>query len=851
MDLVEIKKILEGNLHKEYIEDGRRNIIFWYDAEAEFAEDIKELALENIKIIHLTESNSFYIKYLLEKEDIESNYLIYSPRPKPLPRENWLLDIEKYSQEFSTDKATLIMKDFGVLDETLRNVFKKYIKFFNNEKRYKIFASYNIKEFTEEKIDIAVLSTLCKLPVADFELVVKTILMEEVKEENKYIKEINSFGDIEVFWNLVEKKYGYHLQEKSLELLMIMFQLTNLSYNLETKMPTTWERFLSSKRSNAIVFINHFMNHSVEHEVYDVMANQIERKLKLSNYISKWEIEDYIICDTFKAFDEEIITRLITNLVENVGEYEKYRKIINRRRRTHWFNKLSDEYETVYYGMEILRLENELQKTLKGSTAFEIIDNYTKKYYLFDYFYRKFYLHYDRIEVKDKFFDLAEVIENTYTHWYLEELSMKWSQVIENELSSDIRINGLDKQQDFYNQYVVPHIRSEERVFVIISDAFRYETAKEFSDILNRDRRGKVELFYMQGVVPSYTKLGMAALLPHEKIEISDKADIVVDEINSAGTENRQKILSKYSTDAVAIQYKDMQDMKRAEYKEKFIGKKLAYIYHNMIDAVGDKPSTEREVFEAVEKTFADLNNLIKNLMNNISATNIYITADHGFIYRRSTLQEYDKVTKADVKAIDEGRRFILAEEKREEQGILSLSMNYLLGDDTTLNAIVPKGVTRFKVQGAGANYVHGGVTLQEIVIPVIKFKNIRKDEFKSSKVEVKLTNISRKITNRITFLEFFQTEKVEEKKIPIRLKLYIIDEEGKRISNEDIIIADSRSPKPEDRTFREKFTLKDQLYDKAKKYYLVVEDEDETVEKIYDKVAFMIDLAIANDFGF
>lgn len=851
MNLTEIKKILEENLNKEPSQGRLRNIIFWYDEESEFVEDINDLQLENAKVLHLEENNSFYLKHLLEKEDLESNYLIYSPKPKPMPRDNWLLDIERYSQEFSTDKATVIMRDLGVKDETLRGLFKKNIRFFANKERYKKFASYNIGEFTEEKVNVAILSALCKLPVADFELLVKSILMEEVKDENKHIEEIKKFGDTNVFWSLVEKKYGYHLEDKSLEQLSIMFLITNLSYNIEAKMPSTWEKFISPKRADAIVFTSHLMNHTTDREIFDILANQIERKLNLKEYLKKWDIEDYILCDTFKGFDEEIVTWLISNLVENIGEFEKYRKIINRRRTTHWFSKLNNEYEALYYAMEILRLEQELKKTIKGSSAYEIMESYTKNYYLFDYFYRKFYLSYDKVDNKDIFSKLVEVIENTYTHWYLEEISIKWSNMIEDELIEDIRINGLVKQQEFYNQYIQPHIRNEERVFVIISDALRYEAAKEFTDILNKERRGKAELSYMQGVVPSYTKLGMATLLPHKKIEINDKAEVIVDGINSSGTENRQKILSQYAMDVVAISYNDMKDMKRPEYKENFDGKKLVYIYHNVIDAIGDKAATERDVFEAVEKAFEDLNNLIKNLVNNVSATNIYITADHGFIYRRSSLQEYDKISKADVKAIDEGRRFILGEEKKEEQGILTIGMNYLLGKDSKLKVIIPKGVTRFKVQGAGANYVHGGAALQEIVIPVVKFKNIRKDEYKSSKVEVKLTNISRKVTNRITYLEFFQTEKVEDKKIPISLKLYFEDEQGNRISNENIIIADSRSSKPEDRTFREKFTLKDQPYDKAKKYYLIMEDEDEAVEKIYDKVPFMIDLAIVNDFGF
>lgn len=850
MNLIEIKKILDENLNKEPSNGKRRNIVFWYDGEAEFVEDIKNLELNNAKILHLTDSNRLYIKYLLEKENTMSNYLIYSPKPKPVPKENWLLDIEKYSEQFSTDKATVIMRDLGVKDESLRNIFKKYIRFFGNKERYKRFISYDIEDFTEEKVDIAVLSTLCKLQVVDFELVIKTLLIDEI-EENTIKEDISKFGDINALWNLIEKQYGYHFEEKSLEQLMIMFLITNLSYKLDVNIPNTWERFVSNKKADSIVFIDHFMNHSTDSKAYNKISEQIGQKLNISGQIKKWDMKDYMECDTFKDFDDEIIAMLITNLVENIGEYEKYRKIINKRRTTHWFNQLRNEYNAIYYAMEILRLEKELGKSIRGTSTYEMVDNYTKSYYLFDTFYRKFYLYFDRIDDKEKFYELMGAIENTYTNWYLEELSIKWSDLIANELKNYIRITGIPKQQEFFESYISPHIKKDDRVFVIISDALRYESAKEFSDVINRDRQGKSELSYMQGVLPSYTKLGMASLLPHKKIEITDNGDILVDGINSSGTVNRGKILLNHMDDAVAIQYNDFKDMNRQEYKKVFGGKKLIYIYHDAIDVVGEAYNTERDVFKAVEKTINDLNNLIKNLVNNVSATNIYITADHGFIYRRSPLQEFDKMGRLVVKRVEQGRRFILTEEKLEEQGILSLSMKYLLGEDTKLNAIIPKGVTRFKIQGAGDKYVHGGASLQEIIIPVIKYKNIRKEEFRSSKVEVKLTNISRKITNRITYLEFFQTGKVEDKKIPITLKLYFIDEEGNRISNENIIIGDSRSSKPEDRTFREKFTLKDQNYDKSKRYYLIMEDENETIEKIYEKVPFMIDLAITNDFGF
>ena len=158
MNLDEIKKVLSSMLNKEPSDGKKRNIVFWYDEDGEFVEEINELAFENAEIIKLTEGNSFAIKYRLEKQEPNSNFLIYSPKAKPMPRDNWLLDIQKFSSEFSTDKTSVIMRDLGVKDVALRGVFKKYSKFFDNKERYRKFASYNINDYTEKKVDIAVLS---------------------------------------------------------------------------------------------------------------------------------------------------------------------------------------------------------------------------------------------------------------------------------------------------------------------------------------------------------------------------------------------------------------------------------------------------------------------------------------------------------------------------------------------------------------------------------------------------------------------------------------------------------------------------------------------------------------------
>ena len=64
---------------------------------------------------------------------------------------------------------------------------------------------------------------------------------------------------------------------------------------------------------------------------------------------------------------------------------------------------------------------------------------------------------------------------------------------------------------------------------VIISDAFRYECAKELNNRL-KVFASKSDIGYMQGLVPSYTKLGMAALLPNKELSrVQDSDDILND----------------------------------------------------------------------------------------------------------------------------------------------------------------------------------------------------------------------------------------------------------------------------------------------------------------------------------
>ena len=160
-------KQIADKLNAEFTGDVRK-LVFWYDDNAEFAEDIDTLELENAKVLHLAPDNQFYTKYFLECVDRTTNYLVYAPFAKPAVRDNHLADTIRYSKEFFADRASLLALDLGI-DERYKPVIQHYIKFFANKDRTQKFYDLELETFNRSTIEVALMSVLCKSKTASFE----------------------------------------------------------------------------------------------------------------------------------------------------------------------------------------------------------------------------------------------------------------------------------------------------------------------------------------------------------------------------------------------------------------------------------------------------------------------------------------------------------------------------------------------------------------------------------------------------------------------------------------------------------------------------------------------------------
>lgn len=839
----DVQGLLVQFLLQNNTRDRKRKIIFWYDEKQEYSEDLDSIVLSDTEIIKY-DSNSFWIRYHVEKEIPEKNVLIYLPFARKKGLDNELLDMESENEDyiFNPDSTTMRINNLGLTNEE-RSIIKKYERFFKDKKREQRFKEFEIDVKDNSNIDIIVTACLLNLKTISVDEIIKSIIINSFEDE-KVIDTLFKFGDSDYIYGLINNYFGSDI--KTQDELPMLYKSLIFSYfasDLENMNDINkYSKYLLKKKTNVHVFVDTLMRDSSSKKYFEKISNDVANEFGISELLKNNKIENYSSSDAFVIIDNNIIDLICDSLVNDGIAYDDYIELIKKRESLYWYQSLSNQYNLLKVSIDFLSNINNYIDRIKEYSIEDFFYKYSNELCYIDMLYRKFYLYYDKIDLSEDLLKLKEKIENIYVNDFILVLSLKWSEMLESQTS--YTNNKLLLQDDFFENYIKPYDDKKNRVIVIISDAFRFECAKELSERLSLTG-GNTEISYMQGLVPSYTKLGMASLLPHKKLSlIPDSDDILVDGCKSSTTADRNELLKKYNLDSMAIQYSELRECTKGDWKKIFSGKKIVYIYHNTIDNAGEH--NENKIFEACDEAINEIYDLVEDLHKTFSGVEVFITADHGFFYRRGKIESFGKIDK-DTNAIKQKKRYSYSSSKSNTEGLLSINLDYLF-DNNPGYVNIPKGNTIFGIQGSGVNYVHGGALPHEIVIPVISYKSTRSTS-EVEKVKISYSGLSTKITNSITNLDFVQETNVDAAHKECRYTIHFEDENGEKISNECIIVANYENADVKDRFFKEKFVFKNIAYDRNKDYYLVIADEDTGIE--ISRIKFIIDIAITNNFNF
>ena len=873
MDVTQITGALEKLFNDE---DGPVRIVFWNDPDGEFIESLPDITLEGVEVINLDGVGTLETKVRLEHEHPTGRYLLYSPAEEPDYEEDWLLDIRLYSQSFRADRASIILRELDLDNQHLRQHIAQRRKFFDNKERLQKLKGLVSPEDLESDLDLKMLAVVVKADQAEPFNIVQTLFhtmadggSPDLEAVPTVWAQIERFELDEPFWTTIKSIFGYDEETPTLKNLLIRLLVSDYAHHLAKELPGSLRHLQLPPPgvASAVICLAQWRDSNSKASSYNVLAAEIGSLLHISDHLHGCEVEDLLDVTTFSDVEQYIVQGLldrITSASEAIDP-EAVSSIVIHRQAGHWVSSGSVPetkrkarhavYEALATAAQFLALRNTYEAGFDFPDIAAMYKGYETELFRFDQQYRHFCANADVAAAQgwDMLKPLREEIEAHYCNGYLDKLALAWGKFVDAELPERWAIDGVWNQYQFFARHVRPWLDEADnrRAFVIISDAMRYEVAEELTTRLNSTYPVQAELSSQLGVLPSYTALGMASLLPQSQLAYTENGSVLADGKPTASFDQRSEILG--AVNGMAVKAAQLLALKKEEGREFIGGKRLVYIYHNEIDARGDQAATEGDTFEAAGRAIQELADLVRYVVNNLNANYVVITADHGFLFTETAPSDPDR-SKLEEKpngVVLAKKRYLLGYDLPQHEQAWRGETSVTAKAEGGLQFWIPKGNNRFHFTG-GARFVHGGAMLQEIVVPVVRVKHVRdkggREKTQPKYVAVQVLGTRHKITTPKHRFNLVQMEPVGERAKAVTLKIAVY-EGDEPVTTIESVTFDSTSSNLDERQKSVIVTLRDRPYDKRTPYRLVLRDAETGIEQ--ENLDVIIDRAISDDFDF
>jgi uncharacterized protein (TIGR02687 family) len=818
----------------------RHRIVFWYDAKHELRNEFETLSLAGVEKLELN-NNEFALKYRLLREQPEQKFLLYREGPQPTDLDNWLLDVQLAHGEFRTDQAALWLSELELGFQFVELV-QTHAEFFQSIKRRETLKKLLKPDDTNGVIRLKMLA-VCTGSEARMDTVLENLLQELADGREEKIKLIDRCGLNDFLWEQLSRYYGYKSGEPNIRDFVI--ELFKSCYAIGTNGQATLN-------GDALVFLKRWKDSRQFENCFETLSAECAEVLGIEHDLSKRDFRQLIELDYFRLIDQKIISDLVREVATRTVSSGDVAIWVRQRRQGHWYREFQHLYEAIDYAAQFTQTLGEANLTMNSLA--DGVQRYSRSWYRLDQLYRKFIYHVRMSGQASLMENLTDQIENLYSNNYLLKLGDSFQIFVED--AAKWEAYPLRRQMEFFEHWVRQFLRKDNKVCVIISDAMRYEIGDELLSLIRQEDRYSAELEPMLSMLPSYTQLGMAALLPNKALEISDNetGTVFVDGQSSQGTANRTKILqSALNGRGQALTAEEFMTMNRDDARELLKSNDVIYIYHNRIDHTGDKMHSEGQAFEAAEQTLEDLIRLIKKLTA-ANANNLLVTADHGFIYQHRALEESDfsSVEGDGISILYRDRRFVLGKGLKPSPALHTFT-SAQLGLSSNIEVHIPKSINRLRLKGSGSRFVHGGASLQEVVVPVLKINKKRQSDVTAVDIEI-LRGATSVITSGQLAVTLYQSGPVTDKIQPRLLRAGIYTESGDLISDSHDLNFDLTSENPRERELQVRFVLARKA-DEANGQEVILKLEEKHAGtshyKEYKSVRYVMRRSFTSDFDF
>jgi len=761
-----------------------QRLVFWHDPQGQYASDLDGLDLSGITTLRVG-NDEYATKYRVLEEQPEDKFLIYRSGAIPEGIGNWLLDLELAYGVFTADRSALVSQDLGLSAAGIDEVVQRHEKFFNATKRVQGLKALLKPEDDAARLRAKMSAVLLGQKEHSLLEITRTLLTENAAGQHAKYAALVDYGLDDFYWHGAASIYGYESATPSVD-DFILWMFRQAKDGFASHRPEGLQNIQLDFAS--------LRNDRRSQSALAILARRASIDLNYPASIEDATFRDLIGVSVFEEADQRIIADLARAVTEQTVTAREVADVVRARQSSVWIDGYRPYYAAIAAASELLSELGTID--FEFSSLEEAFKLYRGKWFRIDQLYRQFTFTRRSLEGHHPLELLGQQVEKHYTNKFVYELGNAFQKQV--DAAEEWATSSVPSQRSFYRDNIEQLVREDKKAVVIISDALRYEIAEELGSRIRQEDRFDADLNAVLGVLPSYTQLGMAALLPHRTLKHSADGKIVLaDDQPTNGTAARAKILE--SVGGGAIQAEDFKALSAEERRELFKSNRVLYIYHDVIDATGDKQGTERRVFEAAEQALGDLVDLVKKAAN-ANATNIFVTADHGFLFQEAELPEQFFLSQAPQgdNILVKNKRYVLGHGLKVDFAFTTFTSPQL-ELDSDIEVQIPKSIHRLRLPGGGSRYVHGGATLQEVVVPVLAINKKRKSDTRH--VNVTVLPDTDKITTGQLVVKLFQSEPVSDKVQPrmLRAGLYV----GETLISNDPqpeLVFDSTSTEQRDR---------------------------------------------------
>lgn len=794
-------------------------LVMWQDEAGTYRGILDSLDAGSHQIVDAT-GRELATKRRILREEPRGHFVVYRAGERPQPTDDLIYDITLRAAPFVCSDEGIWAEECGVPVE-LAPLLTDHAAFFNSKVRRAALASSALPKRTDDDLKVA-MAAAC-LGVTDgtardaARAMARRLVVELSRGKEAGLSAVADAGLADATWRFLGGELGYRVPDgtapnaQDLAFRLLEGTLGELVEDAWLMEPTEASRIVADLSGNPRT-----------RDAYEWLVREHSRTVFQLVPESSRSYESLESVEHVPQTDEWILMHMAADAVAGQLDQQLTERLSARRATATCAASYQHHYGAV---LGLVRLRNSLSRYQLESPAAKtlptLLEGYVGSWQEVDRRYREMHLHFGRVAQGRFGQALRPAVDAAEARYdsFLSGIASTWQDHALDEGQWPPR--SLPSQTDFFREEVLsraPESNTRHRVGVIISDALRYECAADLAERLTASKikgihgRTRTSISARIGVVPSYTQLGMAALLPAGVLEIDPAtAYVSKDGKPTMSTVARQSLMSQAVPGTIAWQADELPDVLAKAVSDA----PVVCVYHNVIDRTGDKLATERRTFRAVEEALGEIERIIARLLGAGCAT-VLITSDHGFIYQDRELEDKDFadvphlswLKGADGVDSEQTRRFVVSDVLPKNQLVIEYTPSELSLEGAHLVG-VPRGAMRFRLSGSGARFVHGGVSPQECVVPVVTVERIQsKAASHPSGVTAFPIGITT-ITGSSVAINLYQEEPVGELVAPVTARVGVYAKDGRLLSASELTLElSSESESSDDRKTRVRLDL-------------------------------------------